>query len=398
MADESTASQDAISPRELAERIRAGDSVAVVDVRDRDEFETWRVDGANVTATQVPENRFVQAEVTGRAADLVEDISEPVVAVCGRGEASDYAADLLRDAGVNAANLAGGMNAWAAVLLDAEIPTDGPATVVQYQRPATGCLGYLVHDGETAAVVDPLRAFADRYAADVDERGLDLVYAVDTHVHADHLSGVRASASSERAKRSDGVRAVAEATGAVPVLPAGAEDRGLAFDATLVTDGDALELGETELTAVHTPGHTSEMTAFRVDDAVLTGDSLFLDGVARPDLEATADPEQAAARLHRTLRERLCSLPDDTTVAPGHYELDAEPRAGDAYASTVGELRESLPALSMDEDEFVAHVTGNLPEPPANHERIVAVNLGRESVDDETAFELELGPNNCAAR
>ncbi|WP_323191813.1 MBL fold metallo-hydrolase [Halostella sp. PRR32] len=373
---------DTIPPRELAERVRAGDHVSVLDVRNRDEFDAWRVDGPNVSAAQVPENRFVQAEVTGGAADLVDGLAEPIVAVCGRGEASDYAAGLLREAGVDAVNLAGGMDAWAKVLLAADVPTDGPASVVQYQRPSSGCLGYLVHDGERAAVVDPLRAFADRYAADADARGLDLSYAVDTHVHADHVSGVRA---------------VAEATGADPVLPAGAEDRGLAFDATLVSDGDALELGDAALTALHAPGHTSEMTAFRVDGVALTGDSLFLDGVARPDLEATADPEDAAARLHRTLHERLFSLPDDTTVAPGHYELDARPEAGDAYAAPLGDLRDSVPALSMDEAEFVAHATGTS-APPANHDRIIAVNLGRESADDETAFELELGPNNCAAK
>ncbi|WP_121821889.1 MBL fold metallo-hydrolase [Halostella salina] len=371
-----------IMPRALATRIRSGKHVAVVDVRDRDEFETWRVDGPNVDAAQVPENRFVQAEVTGGAADLVDGLAEPVVAVCGRGEASDYAAELLREDGVDAVNLAGGMDEWARVLLAEPVPTDGPATVVQYQRPSSGCLGYLVHDGDRAAVVDPLRAFADRYVDDASERGVEIDYAVDTHVHADHVSGVRA---------------VAETADAEPVLPEGAADRGLAFDATLVGDGDELPLGDATLSALAAPGHTSEMTAFRVDDAVLTGDSLFLDAVARPDLEATADPEAAARTLYGTLHDRLLALPDDTVVAPGHYELDARPRTGDAYAATVGDLRESLPALSMAEDEFVAHVTGNLPDPPANHERVIAVNLGREAADDGTAFELELGPNNCAA-
>jgi len=391
---------DAISPRELAERLRAGEHASVVDVRDRDEFEAWRVDGPNVTATQVPENRFVQAEVTGGAAELVEGLDEPVVAVCGRGEASDYAAELLRGEGVDAVNLAGGMDAWAAVVLAAEVPTDGPARVVQYQRPSNGCLGYLVHDGERAAVVDPLRAFADRYVDHAAECGLDLAYAVDTHVHADHVSGVRdccAVAGSSRAERSDGVRAVAERSDAEAVLPAGAEDRGLAFDATLLDDGDDLDIGAATLSAVHAPGHTSEMTAFRVDGVVLAGDSLFLDAVARPDLEATADPTEAAATLYETIHERLLALPAETLIAPGHYELDARPRTGHAYAASVDDLREAVPALSMDRDEFVAHVAEDLPAPPANHERIVAVNLGRESADDETAFELELGPNDCAA-
>ncbi|WP_135820290.1 MBL fold metallo-hydrolase [Halostella litorea] len=373
---------DTVTPRELAERLRAGERLSVVDLRDRDEFETWHVDGPAVAATQVPESRFVQAEVTGGAADLVDGVPEPVVAVCGRGEASDYAAGLLREAGVDAVNLAGGMEAWARVLLAAPVPTDGPATVVQYQRPSSGCLGYLVHDGDRAAVVDPLRALADRYVADAAERGVEITYAVDTHVHADHVSGVRA---------------VADETGAEPVLPEGATDRGLAFDATLVGDGDEVPVGDATLAAVHAPGHTSEMTAFRVDDAVLAGDSLFLDAVARPDLEATADPEAAAATLYETLHERLLALPDDALVAPGHYELDARPRTGDAYAATVGDLRESLPALAMDEAAFVDHVTGNLPAPPANHERIVAVNLGQEEAEDDVAFELELGPNNCAA-
>lgn len=389
----------AISPRALAERLRAGERASVVDVRDRDEFEAWRVDGPNVTATQVPENRFVQAEVTGGAAELVEGLDEPVVAVRGRGEASDYAAELLRGEGVDAVNLAGGMDAWAAVVLAAEVPTDGPARVVQYQRPSDGCLGYLVHDGERAAVVDPLQAFADRYVDHAAECGLDLAYAVDTHVHADHVSGVRdccAVAGSSRAERSDGVRAVAERSDAEAVLPAGAEDRGLAFDATLLDDGDDLDIGAATPSAVHAPGHTSEVTAFRVDGVVLAGDSLFLDAVARPDLEATADPTEAAAALHGTIHERLLALPAGL-IAPGHYELDARPRTGHAYAASVDDLREAVPALSMDRDEFVAHVAGDLPAPPANHERIVAVDLGRESADDGTAFELELGPNDCAA-
>jgi glyoxylase-like metal-dependent hydrolase (beta-lactamase superfamily II) len=263
---------------------------------------------------------------------------------------------------------------------------------VQYERPASGCLSYLVHDGPVGAFVDPLRALADRYAEDADERGVDLEYAVDTHVHADHLSGVRA---------------VADRADAEVVLPAGARDRGLAFDATTVDDGDVLAVGEVDLTALHAPGHTSEMTAFRAGGgagaapALLTGDSLFVDGVARPDLEYDGrdggGAEAFAARLHDTIPARLLLLPGATVVAPGHRGPSAPLGTDGTYTATLDALAVRLDALAMDREAFVEHVTEELPPRPANHEHIVAVNLGRETVDEEEAFELELGPNNCAA-
>ena len=383
---------DSLSPATLAARIRAGGTVSILDVRDRDEYDAWHVDGPGVTAAQVPYVNFVQAEIKGTVADRAPDLSEPIVVVCGEGKASAYVADLLATAGVDAANLAGGMEAWAALLLAAAVPADGPATVRQYQRPSSGCLSHLVVSDGAAAVVDPLRAFADRYVADAAELGASVDYAVDTHVHADHVSGVRA---------------VAERTDAEVVLPAGAADRGCAFDATLVGDGEALAVGAATLRALHAPGHTHEMTAFTVGeddpgadaaDVLLAGDSLFLRSVARPDLEAGVDgAPELAALLHRTLTERFAELPDDVVVAPGHHDAATAAAESGAYAATLGDLRGSVDALSMDADAFVEHVLSAMPPRPNNYERIIATNLGRERVDDAAAFEMELGPNNCAA-
>jgi glyoxylase-like metal-dependent hydrolase (beta-lactamase superfamily II) len=386
---------DSLSPATLAARIRAGEPVSILDVRDRDEYDAWHVDGPGVTAAQVPYVKFVQAEIKGTVADRAPALPEPIVVVCGEGKASAYVADLLATAGVDAANLAGGMEAWAELLVAAEVPTGGPATVRQYQRPSSGCLSYLVVSDGEAAVVDPLRAFADRYVADAADLGASVSYAVDTHVHADHVSGVRA---------------VAERTDAEVVLPAGAADRGCAFDATLVDDGEALAVGAATLRALHAPGHTHEMTAFTVgeaarDDAdadapdvLLAGDSLFLRSVARPDLEAGVDgATELAALLHRTLTERFADLPDDVVVAPGHHDATTTAGESGAYAATLDDLRGSVDALSMDADAFVEHVLSAMPPRPNNYERIIATNLGREHVDDATAFEMELGPNNCAA-
>ncbi|MFC4544164.1 MBL fold metallo-hydrolase [Halosolutus amylolyticus] len=371
-----------IAPETLAERLRAGDDLTVLDVRDRDEFERWHVDGDGVDAVQIPHVRFVQAEAMGNATDLVSDLGEPIVAVCGHGEASAHAVSLLRAAEVDARNLAGGMDAWADLYVARELDVDAPATILQYDRPSSGCLAYAIESDGEAAVIDPLRAFADRYVDDLADRGADLRYAIDTHVHADHVSGVRTLESR---------------TDAAAVVPAGARDRGLAFDTRTVADGDELRVGDVTLTAVTTPGHTTESCSVRLADVLFTGDTLFLEGVGRPDLERGDDGAADAARqLYESLQERLLALPDGTTIAPGHYGDAAEARADGPFADRLGDLRDRIPALSAVEDEFVARATSDLPPRPANHERIVAVNLRLEDVDEETAFELELGPNNCA--
>ncbi|KTG30951.1 MBL fold metallo-hydrolase [Haloferax profundi] len=374
-----------MTPDELAARLHRGTPTAILDVRDRDEFDEWHVDGRSVTATQIPAIRFTQAEVLGTVDDVADqfrDAPSPVVVVCGEGRASDHVADLLTAAGVDAENLESGMDGWARVYRASRI-RHADATVLQYDRPSSGCLAYLVVAGDEAVVVDPLRAFADRYVEDAHDHGAELVAAIDTHVHADHVSGVRA---------------VAERTGAAIALPAGAKTRGLTFDARLLEDEDAVSLGGVELVAVHSPGHTSEMTAFRLGDLLFVGDGLFVESVARPDLETGDEGAPAAARrLHRTLVERYGEFADETRIAPGHYSTAAVPNEDGVYVATLGYLRRHLDALSMDADEFVSETLSEMPPRPTNFERIVATNLGQESLEDDEAFEVELGPNNCAA-
>jgi len=166
------------------------------------------------------------------------------------------------------------MNGWARIYERVEVRRyDGSGTLYQYQRPSSGCLGYLAVDGGEAAVIDPLRAFTDRYLGDVAKLGVDLRYAIDTHIHADHISGVRALADEGVEGRHPGGASV---------------DRGVTYadEMTLAADGDKFRVGDATIETISMPGHTSGMTSSLIDDSLLaTGDGLFVESVARPDLE-----------------------------------------------------------------------------------------------------------------
>ena len=372
-----------LSAAALQAKLDAGDPLRLLDVRDRDEYEQWRIRGDAVTATQLPFTKFLQAKVTSKVDDVVADVSGtgPITVVCGRGEASAFVAGLLTEHGFEAQNLSDGMEGWARLYESREIPCDA-ATVLQYRRPSSGCLGYMVISDGSAAVVDPLRQFTDRYVDDATDREASVTHAIDTHVHADHVSGVR--------------RLAAEA-GAESILSERAVARGV-DDMTAVADGDSLRVGSVTLEAVPLPGHTTGMTGFTVGDVLLAGDSVFLDSVARPDLEAGADGARDLARdLHRTLTDRLPALPDETLVAPGHYSESTPPSDDGTFTAPLVTLRDRLPGFAMDREAFVEYICDDIPPRPANFERIIAINIGTATADDDTAFELELGPNNCAA-
>ncbi|KAB1190482.1 MBL fold metallo-hydrolase [Haloferax sp. MBLA0076] len=374
-----------IRPEALQERIARGNRVPILDVRTEGEYDKWVIESGNVDIVNVPYYEFLMG-VDDELLDRVPSGDEELVVVCVKGGASAYVVSLLEDEGIEAVNLDGGMNSWAR-LYDA-VPIsryEGMGTLIQYQRPSSGCLAYmLISDGE-AAVVDPLRAFTHRYLDDAQQLGVELVYAIDTHIHADHVSGVRSIAT----------------CGAEAVIPEPAVARGVDYEIeyTTVADGDVLTVGDLSIAAIHTPGHTSGMTSFLVDESVLlTGDCLFLESVGSPDPEGgdsgTAD---AVRTLYETLQRRILDLSDDVLVAPGHFTDAVDHSPDGTYTASLGELRDRMPALEMNREAFVEFLLADTPPRPSNFEEIITLNLGRASADDDQAFELELGPNNCAA-
>lgn len=229
----------------------------------------------------------------------------------------------------------------------------------QYYLDCLSQASYLVGDEATgrAVVVDPRRD-VDVYLADAAAHGLRIERVVETHVHADFLSGHLE---------------LANKTGAVISYGAGAE---LDFPVEPLRDGEQLDLGDVTLEIMATPGHTPESISIVVrehaDDAVpygvLTGDTMFIGDVGRPDLLSASgvSPEDLARQLYRSLHEKLLVLPDATRVFPGHgagsacgKDLSTETQ------STIGEQRRTNYALQpMTEDAFVALVTEGQPLQP----------------------------------
>ncbi|RXK46619.1 MBL fold metallo-hydrolase [Halorientalis pallida] len=376
---------DEIEPDELKRRIDDGESVTILDARMESDFDEWHVDGDTVEVANVPYFHFLDEGVDD---DLLERVPEgdPLVVLCAKGGASEYVAGRLAEAGRDVVHLEEGMNGWARIYEREPVTRyDGPGDLYQYQRPSSGCLGYLlVTDGE-AAVVDPLRAFTDRYLDDAAALDAELTYAFDTHIHADHISGVRAL----------------DDRGVTGVIPEAARQRGVTYidDLETAADGDVYEVGAATVETIHTPGHTSGMTSYLLGESLLaTGDGLFVESVARPDLEEGDEGAPDAARqLYETLQTAVLPLDDDVLVGGAHFSDAAEPAGDGTYTAPVGQLEAEMDALTMDEAEFVDLILSDMPPRPANYEDIIATNLGQRTADDEKAFELELGPNNCAA-
>jgi len=378
---------DQLTVAELAAAIDAGEDLTVVDTRPPESFEAWHVPGA----INVP---YHPVEGLGDGIDwdgVIETVEDQRVAViCGKGLSSTSFGFELSTRGYDVEVVKGGMEDWSKLYDVVEVETDGDLFVAQIQRRAKGCLGYVVGDrgaGE-ALVVDPTRQHHEFELVAADN-GMLVTGILDTHVHADHVSGGRA---------------LAERLSVPYYLSADADERDVDFEYESVADGDTLSIGDVDIEVLAAPGHTTELVNLLVDDRyLLSADTLFVESVGRTELEFGEEGAEHGARLlYETLHERYESLSDDVIVLPGHVSVDADGRfgvgsPGELISATLGTLRESLDLLGLDEVAFVERLTGEGNEKPPNYQVVIDVNRGRLELDESKATEVELGPNNCAA-
>jgi glyoxylase-like metal-dependent hydrolase (beta-lactamase superfamily II)/rhodanese-related sulfurtransferase len=387
------------SPAELHRQLDAGSRFTILDVRNRDEFEVWRIEGRSpVRSCNMPyyelldladENEEVAAAVARAAPGRLQGKlprAGPILAVCARGDTSTHVAEGLRRLGYQAFNLEGGMAAWGDHYEIRAVEESARFSLLQISRPARGCLSYLLGSDGEAMVVDAARHIGI-YTGLAKERGWRIRNVLDTHLQADHLSG---GAVLAKALGVDYWLHPYDSIHPEDLLPATYAFRYLA-------DGMTFTVGKVSLRALHLPGHTLGMINPLVDGRfLLSGDTLFINSIGRPDLGGRAKTWTPLA--YRSLR-RLLALPDSTIVLPAHFSHMHEADELGCYRASLGTVREhneGLRMLGKGLPAFSAYILGSLPAHPPAYDDIRRINTGLMQVDEAKASELELGPNRCA--
>ncbi len=384
---------------DLLERLEHRERFFVLDVRNHDEFERFRLEGRGpLPAVNVPyfemlerggKDEMVDSVVACVERDLADQLPRdlPILAVCAKGGTSEFVAQGLRRLGYASANLAGGMKAWGEHYSTRAVFETSDLAVYQVSRPARGCLSYVVASEGRAVVIDPLRHLHP-YLDLARGKGLAVERVIDTHGHADHISGGPALASETGASYH---LHPYDAIHPMDVLPAT-----IPYEA--IRDGQIFRVGRHELEALHIPGHTLGLVAFQLDDRCLfTGDSIFIRSISRPDLGGKAE---TWAPLHGRSLQKLLGLPGRMIVLPGHFSSLDEADDRGIFAASLDDLKRRNDGLLVlqreSEDGFVRYLLESLPRFIPEYVDIKRVNAGLLAPAEDDAAILELGKNVCA--
>lgn len=371
-----------ITTKELAKRILNHEETLIFDVRNVDEFDDWKIEGGKVEVINEPYFNLLDG-----VEPVVEKLNkdQEIIAVCAKGGSSQMIAEMMEEEGfTNVYNLEGGMKAWSEYLEPVKIADlNGGGTLYQFVRLGKGCLSYFIESNGEAAIVDTARMTGD-YEKFAEEKGVKIKHLIDTHLHADHISGGRQ---------------LAEKMGGTYYLPP-KDATEVTFDYTALEEGKDIIVGNTavKVQPIYSPGHTIGSTSFIIDDSyLLTGDILFVKSIGRPDLAGLA--EDWVGDLRNTLYSRYKELSNDLIVLPAHYSFAEELGEGGRVSARLGDLYKNNEGLQVeDESTFRKMVTENLPPQPNAYQEIRETNMGKITPESEKQREMETGPNRCAVQ
>jgi len=408
MNGQRTGNSQEIDPTELKKKIDNHENIFILDVRTPQEYEAWKLSYENHQNPKlIPVDRLFMNDP-----NLLKEIpkDQEIVTLCAHGNRSMMAARLLNQLGYNVKSVRGGMAGWNKVYDVAEVPVpiEAPFRIWQIRRISKGCMGYIVSSKEdkTAAAIDPSREIYEAFLSVASENDLKIIKVIDTHQHADHVSGV-AKLTSAIARQGN-----AEAFACFSSLEEyNSENTEIRIH--YLKDGDNIEISpRISLGVIHTPGHTNGSMSFLLSSTndtdankhteekspvsyLFTGDTLFVDSVGRPDLREEA--KKYAELLYQTYHQKIVNLPENTLVLPAHFNATSIAlKHAEPISETIGSLKKKIKLLSMNEDEFVHQVTDTLPSRPMNYKTIIEINKRILPFDDMQMPDLEAGPNSCA--
>ncbi|MGM0750947.1 MAG: MBL fold metallo-hydrolase [Bacillota bacterium] len=370
-----------MNSKEVAQKVMNREGLFILDVRNADAFEDWKIEGEKFEYLNIPYFDLL---------DGVEEIMDQlpkdkdILVVCAKEGSSIMVAEMLSDEGKDVSYLEGGMKAWSEHLEPVKVGelTNG-GELYQFVRLGKGCLSYMVVSNGEAAIVDATR-MTDIFIDFAKEKGATITNVFDTHLHADHISGGRN---------------IAEATNATYWLPPKDAEE-VTFEYAALEDGNKIVIGNTtiDITALYSPGHTIGSTSFVIDGKyLLSGDILFVDSIGRPDLAGKA--EDWVADLRESLYKRYKELSMELTVLPAHFMIIDEINEDGSVGEKLGTLFAKNHGLNIEnEDEFRKLVSENLPPQPNAYQEIRETNMGKVTPDEEKQREMEIGPNRCAVR
>ncbi|NDI34730.1 MBL fold metallo-hydrolase [Chengkuizengella sediminis] len=364
--------------QQIFDQILNKEQMFILDVRNKDDFKDWKIEGKQIDHFNIPYFELI---------DGVEEIMDKIptdkeiIVVCAKEGSSQMVAEMISDQGLTASYLKGGMKSWSEYLYKKEVYSDEKMKVYQFVRVGKGCLSYMVVSGGEALIVDPSR-FTDIYKKAAEDEGVKITHIVDSHLHADHISGGRI---------------LAEETGANYYLM---QSEGAVFDFKALENYTKIDFEQVslEVIAVKTPGHTPGSVSFFVNKKILfSGDTIFVSGLGRPDLGGKV--REWAKDLYDTVYNKVSLIVDDVIVLPAHYvDFEEEVNVAGYIGEILGEIRKQNEMMSnQSEEDFVEHVAQSASsETPPNFEEIIAINRGVEEAEEEKKQELEIGPNRCA--
>ena len=367
-----------MNTKELAEKILNKENLFIFDVRTESDFADWKVEGENFEYVNVPYYDLIDG-----LDEVIDKIptGKEILVICAKEGSSKMVAEMLVEERENVSYLKGGMKAWSEHLYKTKVYEDENIKVYQFVRVGKGCLSYMVVSDDEALIVDPAR-FVDEYILAAKADGAKITHIVDSHLHADHISGGK-----ELAEQTGGAYYLMKSEGAV-------------FDFKPFEDHEKISFKniELEVLAVKTPGHTPGSVSFFVNKKLLfSGDTIFVSGLGRPDLGNKV--REWANDLYDTVYNQVAEIADDVIVLPAHYaDFDGEMNRDGYIGDTLGSIRERNEKMfNATREDFLNDVEKSASSvKPPNFEEIIMINRGVEKADYERMQELEIGPNRCA--